>query len=450
MPPGIFAPDTMGAVGKAHVVELTNAGYAVYRKSDGALVQDGNGLLADFWVNAGVTPVGVAFDPRVLYDASSERWFAVSIDGLPVPGVPLPATNRYLVAVSNSADPTAGWTGFAIESDATGASWADFPMLGMDSEGLYVGAVRVAVANGANLGPSLLVIPKADLLAASPSVTNATLFANLSPNWTGFLPHPVVNLDGTGLPAGFLNGGASSFGFVQSTELVGPIEAPALMPSEFISVPPLDQGAPFLAAQPGDKLDLDAGDRRFSANPVQVDGSIWTAQSTLVDGRVAVRWSEFDAATNILLQSGDVTDPVLDLYYPSIAVNELGQVVIGMSGSSETDFAGAYAIVGETLGGITTFGDVVLLQAGLADYENTYPILDPELNRWGDYSATVVDPSDPRRFWTFQEYALAEDVWAVRVTELILVPEAGTAGLVAIGGLLGLAARHNARRRRLE
>ncbi len=36
-------------------------------------------------------------------------------------------------------------------------------------------------------------------------------------------------------------------------------------------------------------------------------------------------------------------------------------------------------------------------------------------NRWGDYSATQVDPSDDHSFWTVQELAGARpDTWATR------------------------------------
>ncbi|HXD40094.1 MAG TPA: hypothetical protein VN649_06000, partial [Ramlibacter sp.] len=40
--------------------------------------------------------------------------------------------------------------------------------------------------------------------------------------------------------------------------------------------------------------------------------------------------------------------------------------------------------------------------------------------RWGDYSATVVDPRHPLRFWTFQEWPSAQDVWSTQITELKL------------------------------
>ena len=49
---------------------------------------------------AEVTFVGNTFDPRVIYDHASERWFAVAVDNAGQP-------NNILVAVSNSCPP--GW-----------------------------------------------------------------------------------------------------------------------------------------------------------------------------------------------------------------------------------------------------------------------------------------------------------------------------------------------------
>ena len=39
-------------------------------------------------------------------------------------------------------------------------------------------------------------------------------------------------------------------------------------------------------------------------------------------------------------------------------------------------------------------------------------------NRWGDYSAVVIDPTDQRKFWTFQEFVSATDTWAIQITEI--------------------------------
>src|SRR5262249_55390489 len=44
--------------------------------------------------------------------------------------------------------------------------------------------------------------------------------------------------------------------------------------------------------------------------------------------------------------------------------------------------------------------------------------------RWGDYSQTVVDPTDNQTFWTFQEYANATNSWGVRAIKLNAPPPA--------------------------
>ena len=58
----LIPPDTDGAVGANHFVELINGAYAVYNKA-GGFVQSTN--LDQFWVNAGVTPSNGSFVLRM-------------------------------------------------------------------------------------------------------------------------------------------------------------------------------------------------------------------------------------------------------------------------------------------------------------------------------------------------------------------------------------------------
>ena len=102
-------PNPMGGVGPNQIVELINGRYSVYNKTTGAQVQ--TSTLDTFWTNAGVSWSNYTFDPRVVYDPFSQRWYASAADN---PG----GANNLLFAVSKSADPTAGWTGWDIDSDA--------------------------------------------------------------------------------------------------------------------------------------------------------------------------------------------------------------------------------------------------------------------------------------------------------------------------------------------
>jgi len=417
---GFIPPDTQGAVGTDQTAAFVNGRYTVYRKSDGAELA--TATLDEFWNAAGVTPLGNSFDPRVLYDAASDRWYASAADGAPTP-------NHLLVAVSKSGDLTDGWNGFAIDSDSTDTLWADFPMIGSDADAVYVSAPMFPMS-GPDIptGADYLVLPRADLLAPVPSIANATLFERERIGQTGFQPQAVVNLDGGGPPAKFYAGTLTTLGQIQVSHVDGPVTAPTWHGGGFIAIDPLPEPPP--ADQPGTDQDLDTGDARFSAALVLRNGVTWAVQSHDVDGRAAIRWIELDPVHDVVLDSGVIADPSLDFLYPSIAVNELDQIVIGMTASGESLAPSAYAVIGEKVGGAVSFGAPLRLAEGRGSYEVTFG---GDRNRWGDYSATVTDPSDPRSFWTFQEYVVRENVWGMRITQLLLVPEPGTALLLALG-----------------
>jgi hypothetical protein len=117
-------------------------------------------------------------------------------------------------------------------------------------------------------------------------------------------------------------------------------------------------------------------------------------------------WYQIDPGTATVLSQGRVSDPTRWYYYPSIGVNANGDVAIGMSGSSATEFVGGYYTARRFADPGGTMQPVSLLKAGEQPYFKT---LTGTENRWGDFSATVVDPNGNLRFWTVQEYAQTPD-----------------------------------------
>jgi hypothetical protein len=412
---GFIPPDTMGAVGPEHITELINGRYSVYRKSDGLRVQTSS--LDQFWLNAGVSFNGFSFDPRILYDPFTQRWFASSADNSN-------SDNHFLLAVSKSADPTAGWTGFAIDSDSANLRWADFPTLGITAQGIVLSANMFPIADRGAVGiaNTIVVLPKGDLIGDNPSIANRTLFESNSISvltGTGFSAQPVFDLDGSPASEVLLSSPISTFStnFLTRSEIGGSITAPALNTSTaLISVAPfLSQGS---ADQPGPKQNVEiANGSIFHANIVRQNGSLWGVHTVSNQGHAALQWFQIDAATNQLLQEGLIADPDLDFYYGSIAVNKFGDVAIGFNGSGESQFISSYAAMGTTVAGITTFGAPLQLKSGAATYFQDFGT---GRNRWGDYSATVIDPSDPFAFWTFQEFVSTEDHWSTQITQFVV------------------------------
>jgi len=117
-------------------------------------------------------------------------------------------------------------------------------------------------------------------------------------------------------------------------------------------------------------------------------------------GRSAVQWLKLKIETNSLSydRHGRVFDPATSntkyYHFPSIAVNCASDMLVGFSGSSSNTFISAYYAWKPANG--TNTEAPVLIHAGVDSFEN---------DRWGDYSASNVDPSDSTTFWTLQEYA---------------------------------------------
>src|SRR5262249_20773841 len=149
---------------------------------------------------------------------------------------------------------------------------------------------------------------------------------------------------------------------------------------------------------------------RLTARVYAVGGVLYAVHNTELNGRLAVQWYRIRASDHTLLEQGMISDPSLDLFYPSIAANQYGAVVIACNGSSSSSYVSCYVYAGQTVNGHTTFGDAVRLKSGVVSYHDLYEILyemfldTPWYSRWGDYSTLSVDPDDPTQFWAEQMY----------------------------------------------
>lgn len=439
-------PDSNGAIGPRHFMEFVNGTVAIYNKTNGLSVQRKTDL--KFWSDAGViiSADSAVSDPRVIFDPTVQRWFALQIDfnSAAASGDPTLDANDFLLAVSDTSDPTKHWHGFLFQADPDTGTFADFPTLGVDANAVYIsGDMYQGQINP--LGASLVSIPKADLLLTTPTIANLTWFGVMNYAERGQVLQPAICFDGgstgTVLAMGDIGNDSNphsnvvTFAVLDSASASATLSAATSLEVSPYTVPHnIDLGVPqFNVIQPDGTTTLQANDARLSSKVYSVGGVLYAVHSTQVGGHIAVRWYRINATNQTVLESGTIADPNLDLFFPSIAANGFGVVVIAYNGAGTNTFISSFASAGETVNGVTTFGQRVRLKSGVVSYHDLGELLAQLLNepvvdsRWGDYSSTSVDPNNPSHFWTIQAYpsgtgpTLDEGIWSTQITELIVL-----------------------------
>ena len=145
----VIPPDTMGAVGLDYVVTLLNGQMRVQTRS-GSVIK--TTTLNAFWAFLNNPD---AFDPRILYDPINNRWIATAVANAETP------TSALLMAVSNTSDPTGGWSGARFPASENGFTWTDFPSVGFNRT--YVVATGNLFQGNKFKYVKILAINKADL-----------------------------------------------------------------------------------------------------------------------------------------------------------------------------------------------------------------------------------------------------------------------------------------------
>lgn len=380
-----YPPDTDGAIGPNHYVETVNRNFAVYDKTTGAELT--NILLGSFLPESNG-------DPRVLFDQHSGRWFVIVSD--------FSATASTFLAVSLTDDPMGDWfkTSFVNAQGSDEFCWPDYPTLGVDAVGIYTADYMVGC------GMSIFAIDKTPLIAPSPSLGGVLAFRGLSFEGAIQPAHTygsangeyLISLDSsTSLRLRRVNTGTLPWTLVDH----GAVSVPSY------SEPP---NAPAL----GSTTPLNTVDDRLMMS-VYRDGSLWTAHTIEVDGRAGCRWYEIDVETASVVQTGTVAHPSLYFFFPSIMVNQYGNVVMGFSGSNSSQYAACYYTGRLASDPPGEMAPPVMYKEGTGPQNNIDSF---GRNRWGDYSYTTLDPVDELTFWTIQEYGHDTDIWGTYMAVL--------------------------------
>ncbi|MDM8007603.1 MAG: immunoglobulin domain-containing protein [Phycisphaerae bacterium] len=420
-------PDTIGGVGPRHVMTMLNTQVRIHNR---------NGAVTYSTVSLGTFWAGLSgpFDPKVYYDNLSGRWIAVCL------GSKDSANSDWEIAISNANDPTGSWTSYHLDGDGANTRWVDFPCVGLNDKWVAVTFNAFAVTGvmpAPATGSKMWVFNKPELLAGG--TVGFTEFDVDFDVDSGFCMQPAICMEPgvadlyildssswTGDPNGNTN-------WLRLSRITGTAAAPAwsALPGSnttnagFFAVQNRFSNTLLPAAQRDSATGLDGGDSRM-CNVVYRNGRIWAVHGggypADAPDRNALFWYELQPALpNPIIQSGIIQSggPNAHYIYPSIGVNCGNDACIGFSSTSPAIYPSACYVTRRAGDPPGTTSSTQYFKDGLAKYVKIITTK----NRWGDYSATVVDPLDDKTFWTLQEYAELPfvggiDRWAVQWAQI--------------------------------
>lgn len=436
-------PDQGLAVGNGFIVEAVNDAVRVFDTHGTA--KTGTVALSSFF---GLPPEiirspKVVFgpeptDPRVYFDAPTQRFFLTAgvLGSDPVTGALVPPS-RIFIAVSQTADPTAGWTILSLDVTADGGPFAacpcfgDQPLIGADANNFYISTNAFTVPAEQFSGVNIYAISKSVLESASAGSITATRFGNLKEAGLPF----AFSIQPATVPPGGTFAHNTEF-FVSALDFTNTVDNRlvvwAMTGTDDLSTAKLvnsvvntqSYGAPPQAQQaPGpfplgqllkDHEELVASNDDRLQQVVFADGKLWTALNTsarTLNGPVRTAAAWFILSPSV--SGGTVSASVLNqgyiaindpnqqsVVFPSVAVNKNGKGVVAFSvvGLDFFPSAGYAPIDVSGTGAIRISGPGALPDDGFSGY----PQFGSRVGRWGDYSAAVSDENGT--IWMGNEY----------------------------------------------
>lgn len=422
-------PDPHCAVGPDHLVTIVNCAIQWYPKAGGAPEnQQPLGKQTAAVVNSffnSLNPANALFDPKVLWDQYDNRFVVVALEQ-----VGSPTTSRVLLAVSDDADPNGTWYFHAINTKTVISgqeTWFDYPGIALDDDVIYLTGNMFNFPGTAGFGSRQWIVNKNPFYSGGAATLNPgspfdAAAAIGYPNSTMMPTHMFGTAPGNVgtwlvLYSG-LNDGTNEY--LQMIRIDNPTGVPSFVGQQlFLGNIDTVVGAIPLGPQPGSTAQAAtqiANNDRRALQAIWQDGHLYTVfhvnppAPSPDNGQCTAHWVKVQIDTNpgVLIDQGDISGndvtPNAFTNFPSIAVDRVGNIAIGVGIGSSTFFTSA-AYTTHNIGDPAGFTSPLTVYAsGLAYYKRTFSSSTTARNRWGDYTGTVIDP-DGCIFWSYNEYA---------------------------------------------
>lgn len=407
-------PDTNLAVGPNHVVQWVNGGFVVFDKT-------GHQLMAPlddstFRGNSTCNQLGGYSDPIVQYDKTADRWL---IGEIAIPAFPgLLGQFAQCFAVSTTNDPTGSYNMWAY---GFGTNINDYPKISVWPDAYYV-TWNIFDSGGNFVGPEACAWDRSAAIkgAASPGLVcfkMGNALASLLPSdWDGSTAPPAgspnylmdvdpgtVTLNLWKFHVDFVNTNNSTFTGPTALTGLAAFTSPCLTTQDCLAQPGTTQMLDAL----GDRLMYRLAYRNFG------DHEALVANHSVVSagGNIGVRWYEVRSpnGTPTIYQQGTYAPDTDNRWMASVAQDQTGNIAMGYSVASGATYPSIRYTGWEVGNALNTLQAETTMVSG-AGVQTSY-------NRWGDYSAMRIDPSDDCTFYYTTEYYAATQagLWYTRI-----------------------------------
>src|SRR5712671_59116 len=386
-------PDTNGTVGATQYVQWVNTSFAIFNKSNGALIAGptaGNTLWSGFGGGCQTNNDG---DPIVVYDKLAQRWvfsqFSVS-------------TTPYLqcIAVSTTSDATGTYNRYSFQY----SNFDDYPKMSVWPDAYYV-TFNMFAGGTTFVGADACAYNRSAMLAGT-AATQVCFQQGTAVG--GLLP---ADLDGTtappsGSPNYLMYFGTNNLNLYKfhvdfttpaNSTFTGPtvINVAAFSPlcagGTCVPQPSVTQQLDSLA----DRLMYRLAYRNFGSHE-----SLVVNHSVVAGSGGGVRWYEIQnpGGTPVVAQQSTFAPDSNYRWMGSIAMDQAGDLAVGYSVSAASAIFPSIRFAGRvpTDPASTLEAEVNIVSGAGSQNAN--------LSRWGDYSAMQVDPVDDCTFWFTEEY----------------------------------------------
>lgn len=413
-------PDPTGAAGDNHVVAAVNTSFAVYSRA-GATEVAPTYLLELF---PGAPANEFIYDPKVVYDPYDDTYVLVFL------GDQRPYKNRSWIQIVTIPDATAAdtdtWCARRINGDQKKDGkkvYADYTGLGYDQDRVYISTNQYPFGFGYE-GAQILAIRKLKLYDCNQTLTKRVFAkrATLAPDGSSVDSIAPATVVGTAPTDFYLFSEQHSCNNTtcRGSKLVlwrirqtagGLRLANAYVPVGRFKIPPWG------TQEGGDGTNpstfWDPGDLRLTNTFFDSDtGMAYTAHAVeknigISDGyrESTARWYEVQTAPSLeasaLSRSGYVGLSGLDMGWPAVATDSLGNVFMTVSGAGYLagEYLSAWSAVIPPGPPSTTAPERLSFEGDARYYHGS------GVQRWGDYNAINRDPIDGTRVWSFNASA---------------------------------------------